>query len=383
MQQHLALSINQAGGWLPFDRFMHEALYAANLGYYTAQLPKLGMGPADGSDFVTAPELSPFFGRSLACQVAQVLQATATDTVYEFGAGTGRLAQHIISSLQASHPGLLRRYVIVDISTHLRGVQQAQLAAWGDCVQWAQALPATLAGVVLGNEVLDAMPVKLLQRTSGLWHERGVALQNPEFLGMKNGFEAAKPAWTATKNVVSNSPFCWQDRPSDLRPPLDIAGRHDYLTEIHPQAEGFIATLSERLERGVMFFIDYGFGEREYYHPQRSMGTLMCHQGHLADPDPLIAVGQKDITAHINFTGIALAAQEAGAEVLGYSNQGRFLINCGLLDLLHSANIAQRSQAQKLIYEHEMGELFKVLALGKNCDIDLLGFSSGDRSHTL
>ena len=177
--------------------------------------------------------------------------------------------------------------------------------------------------------------------------------------------------------------FAWQDRPSDLRPPVEIEGQHDYLTEVHPQAEGFIATLSERLVRGAMLFVDYGFAEREYYHAQRSMGTLMCHHGHLADPDPLAAVGCKDITAHINFTGVALAAQNAGAEVLGYTTQGRFLLNCGLLAQLENASLAQRAHAQKLIFEHEMGELFKVIAIGKGCDADLLGFAHGDRSHTL
>ena len=168
-----------------------------------------------------------------------------------------------------------------------------------------------------------------------------------------------------------------------MRPPLEIDGKHDYLTEIHPQAEGFITTLAERLQRGAMLWIDYGFGEAEYYHPQRYMGTLMCHQGHQSDPDPLAAVGRKDITTHINFTGIALAAQNAGAEVLGYTTQGRFLLNCGLLAQLEHASLAQRAHAQKLIFEHEMGELFKVIAIGKGCTVDLLGFSSGERSHTL
>jgi SAM-dependent MidA family methyltransferase len=383
MQAHLAHIIHAAGGWIGFERFMHEALYAPGLGYYAANLPKLGLSSKDGSDFVTAPELSPFFGRSLARQVAQVLQATQTDTVYEFGAGTGKLAEHIISSLQSEYPGLLRHYVVVDISSHLRSVQQTRLAAFGDLVQWASELPPTLNGVLLGNEVLDAMPVQLLQRTGGIWHERGVALHENAFLSMRNGFQAAKPAWAAPKNEVASGLFCWQDRPSAAQPPYVVAGEHDYLTEIHPQAEGFIATLAERLQRGAMFFIDYGFAEAEYYHPQRSMGTLMCHHGHLADPDPLAALGQKDITAHINFTGIALAAQNAGADVLGFATQGRFLINCGLLDLLQNASLAQRSYAQKLIAEHEMGELFKVIAIGKGCSADLLGFAHGDRTHTL
>ena len=389
MQTHLASIIQHAGGWLPFDRFMHEALYAPSLGYYAANLPKLGISRQDGSDFVTAPELSPHFGRALAAQVAQLLQATQSDTVYEFGAGRGKLAQHIITALQADYPGLLARYVIVDISAHLRDVQQEALAHLGDLVQWATALPEQMTGVILGNEVLDAMPVKLLQRQNGRWHERGVVLS------AENGFEAEKSARAAIENEVirhglprheaprNDGFFAWQDRPSELRPPVEIEGQHDYLTEVHPQAEGFIATLSERLVRGAMLFVDYGFAEREYYHAQRSMGTLMCHHGHLADPDPLAAVGCKDITAHINFTGVALAAQNAGAEVLGYTTQGRFLLNCGLLTQLENASLAQRAHAQKLIFEHEMGELFKVIAIGKGCDADLLGFAHGDRSHTL
>jgi SAM-dependent MidA family methyltransferase len=431
MEAHLAHTIQAAGGWIGFERFMHEALYAPGLGYYAASLPKLGLSRQDGSDFVTAPELSPFFGTCLAAQIAQLLQATQTDTVVEFGAGTGKLAEQIISSLQNAHPGLLRHYVIVDVSGHLRGVQQTRLAAFGDVLQWAAELPDVLNGVLLGNEVLDAMPVKLLQRQNGAWNERGVSLDENLFLGMGDGaqanlgqpfprhsresgnlpytiknqtqlssFDAVKHDHTQQNSAKSymdsrfrgndggrrqpHQPlFVWQDRPSNWQPPCVVEGQHDYLTEIHPQAEAFISSLAERLQRGAMLFIDYGFGEREYYHPQRYMGTLMCHQGHLADPDPLAAVGQKDITAHINFTGIALAAQHAGLDVLGYSTQGRFLINCGLLDLLQSASLPQRVQAQKLIYEHEMGELFKVIAIGKPCEVDLLGFADGDRMHTL
>jgi SAM-dependent MidA family methyltransferase len=396
MQAHLARTIQASGGWISFERFMHEALYAPGLGYYAASLPKLGLSDKDGSDFVTAPELSPFFGAALAAQVAQILQATQTDTVYEFGAGTGKLAAHIIGSLQAQQPSLLKRYVIVDVSSHLRGVQQERLARFGDLLQWADALPPHMAGVLLGNEVLDAMPVKLLQRKGGVWHERGVGLRDAAF--SRHSRESGNPSHAiqcghaaenhAGQNMDSrfrgnDGVFIWQDRPSDLQPPYAVQGEHDYLTEIHPQAEAFISTLAEGLQRGAMLWIDYGFAEAEYYHAQRYMGTLMCHQGHMADPDPLAAVGLKDITAHINFTGIALAAQNAGADVLGYTTQGRFLINCGLLDLLQGAGVAERSYAQKLIVEHEMGELFKVLALGKNCDADLLGFASGDRTHSL
>ena len=355
-----------AGGWLGFDAFMARALYAPGLGYYARDSLKFGSLPyrqqdgraVAGSDFVTAPEISPLFGQTLASQLAQALHQTQTNTLWEFGAGSGALAQQLLSSLQAlGQP--LPQYRIVELSATLRARQQARLAAFADQVQWVDALPEQLAGVVLGNELLDAMPVQLLARVNGSWFERGVAAA-PDGAG-----------------------WVWQDRPTALRPPVDIPGEHDYLTEIHPQAEAFIRTLAERLVAGAAFFIDYGFPEHEYYHPQRHMGTVMCHRAHQADPDPLVLVGHKDITAHVNFTGIALAAQDAGLAVLGYSSQARFLINCGIGPRLDAAPLAQRAQAQHLLLEHEMGELFKVIGLCRGEPWDALGFAQGDRTHTL
>jgi SAM-dependent MidA family methyltransferase len=318
--------------------------------------------PQSGSDFVTAPELSPHFGRALARQVAEALQATGTTEVWEFGAGSGALAAQLITSLDAAGT-VLTRYTIVDLSGSLRERQQTRLAAYGDRVRWVQELPAQMTGVVVGNEVLDAMPVKLLARMKGVWHERGVALHAGEFV--------------------------FADRLTELQPALEIEGPQDYLTENHAQAEGFVRTLADRLAAGAIFLIDYGFPEHEYFHPQRSMGTLMCHQGHLADANPLLQVGLKDITAHVNFTGIALAGQDAGLQVLGYTSQGRFLLNCGLLDGMQDAPLEQRVMLQKLINEHEMGELFKVIGFAVNTaqqpytDWQALGFAQGDRSHTL
>ncbi|MDB5964273.1 MAG: class SAM-dependent methyltransferase, partial [Polaromonas sp.] len=179
------------------------------------------------------------------------------------------------------------------------------------------------------------------------------------------------------------------DQATALRPPIDIEGTHDYVTEIHPPAEGFVRTLADRLECGAAFLLDYGFPEHEYYHPQRSMGTLMCHRGHLADADPLQDVGSKDITAHVNFTGIALAGQDAGLQVLGYTSQGRFLLNCGLLEGLDQATLQDRTAVQRLVAEHEMGELFKVIAFAADSSAQpysgwqARGFAQGDRSHTL
>lgn len=358
LQTRIAQEIASSGGWLAFDRFMALALYEPGLGYYANDTAKFGLMPSSGSDFVTAPEMSPVFGQLLAAQVAEALQRTHTREVWEFGAGTGALALQVLDELAALgvRPD---RYTIVDLSGTLRARQQLRLMKYESLVHWADALPDRLEGVVIGNEVLDAMPVQLLVRKAGVWHERGVVLQPDGSLG-------------------------WEDRPTPLRPPMDIEGEHDYLTEIHPQGEAFIRTLGERMARGAAFFIDYGFGESEYFHPQRHMGTLVCHRLHKVDDDPLADVGLKDITAHVNFTGTAVAAQEAGFEVLGYTSQAHFLINCGLGPKLDALAQGPRAMATKLMMEHEMGELFKVIGLAKGVEPwDAMGFVRGDRTHRL
>ena len=358
----IALAMARAGGWLPFDRFMALALYAPGLGYYAHGSVKFGAMPSSGSDFVTAPELSPLFGQALARQLAQALQATGTDELWEFGAGSGALAGQLIDALGER----VRRYTIVDLSGALRARQQERLMHFGDRVQWADELPQQMRGVIVGNEVIDAMPVQLLHWNGAQWFERGVAQGDARR-------------------------FVFADRPTDLRPPLDAAFVPGSTVEIHPQAEAFVRTLAERLTLGAAFFIDYGFPDAEYYLPERHGGTLMCHRAHRADSDPLVDVGDKDITAHVNFSALALAAQDAGFEVLGYTSQARFLYNCGIASLMRDAQ--QRADwpalaaAQKLVSEHEMGELFKVIGL--LCDtrgmppFDAIGFAEGDRSHRL
>jgi len=346
-------ALQRDGGWLPFDRFMALALYAPGLGYYANASRKFGHMPSSGSDFVTAPELTPLFGRSVAAQVAEALEKTGTDEVWEFGAGSGALALQLLDALGDR----VARYRIVDLSGTLRERQQETLAKHAARLEWLSELPESMNGVVVGNEVIDAMPVQLLARSGGQWFERGV--------------------------VAQGDGFACSDRPTGLRPPVEIEGEHDYLTEIHPQAEAFIATLADRLGRGAAFFFDYGFPESEYYHPQRHMGTVMCHRGHQADGDPLSDVGEKDITAHVNFTGIALAGQNAGLQVLGYCNQARFLLNAGILPMMEQASLAERSMAARLIHEHEMGELFKVVGFAAGEPWDAIGFAEGDRSHTL
>ncbi len=349
---------------------MSAALYTPGLGYYSGDHLPFGWMPQDGSDFVTAPELSGLFGKALAVQVRQALQATHTTTVCEFGAGSGALAEQLLQALGDS----VLRYDIVDLSGSLRQRQAQRLARFGDRVRWLDAWPDSLEAVVVANEMLDALPVTLLHWDGQQWHERGVA-------------------WDEGQGA-----FVWQDRSTELRPPVD--GQHAALgqdvtlnwpsrfvpgtvVEIHPQAEAFMRSLAQRLVRGAAFFIDYGFPEREYYHPQRVGGTLMCHRAHRADADPLVDVGLKDITAHVNFTSVALAAQEAGLSVLGYTSQARFLMNCGLVDLMAQASVAERANAAKLVTEHEMGELFKVLGLACGEGFEALGFARGDRSHTL
>ena len=347
-------AIAAAGGWLPFDRFMALALYQPGLGYYANAGRKFGLGPGSGSDFVTAPEMSALFGRALAVQVRQGLQASGSAAVMEFGAGSGALASQLLETLDEA----VQTYDIVDLSGTLRQRQQGRLARFGGRVRWLDRLPEVFDGVIVGNEVLDAMPVQLLHYDGARWHERGVAL--------------------------AQGALAFADRPTALRPPLDSGFVPGSVTEIHPQAEAFIRSVAALLRRGLALFIDYGFPEQEYYLPQRLGGTLMCHQAHRADANPLLAVGDKDITAHVNFTGIALAAQDAGLAVAGYTSQARFLLNCGLLPLLEAASLAERSMAQRLINEQEMGELFKVIALASGLPgIDLLGFAQGDRTHRL
>ncbi len=356
------------GGWWPFDRFMSAALYTPGLGYYSGPHLPFGLMPQGGSDFVTAPELSPVFGQTLAVQVQQALQATETSTVCEFGAGSGALAEQLLQTLGDA----VERYLIVDLSGTLRARQSERLARFGDRVQWLDRLPERLEAVVVANEMLDALPVTLLHWDGVQWWERGVA--------------------------VAGDGFCWSDRATDQRPPVmgeAMTPQHDVqadwaqrfvpgtVLEIHPQAEAFMRSLAQCMVRGAAFFIDYGFPEHEYYHPQRTGGTLMCHRGHRADADPLRDVGLKDITAHVNFTGVALAAQASGLTVLGYTSQARFLMNCGVVDRMGALDEARRGMAARLITEHEMGELFKVLGVAAGAGFEALGFSTGDRSHTL
>lgn len=371
--QHSALltefirrDIDVHGGWISFARYMELALYAPGLGYYTAGAHKLGAA----GDFITAPELSPLFGRTVARQVAEIMSSSAP-YILELGAGSGKLAADMLAELEQLGK-LPDSYAILEVSADLRARQQAllqdRLPHLLGRVHWLDALPETFSGAIIANEVLDALPVHLVHWQDNAITERGVAL------GVHG--------------------FIWQEReisePDLLHAAQQIKVPDDYVSEICLAARGLINSLAQRLEQGAMLFIDYGFGSREYYHPQRSSGTLMCHYRHYAHDDPFFLPGLQDITAHVNFTDIAECGIDAGLELIGYTSQAFFLLNCGITELLQDTSpenlrdyLPLSAQLQKLTSPAEMGELFKVIALGKNMGNPLTGFVRGELIRSL
>jgi len=341
--------IREAGGWLPFARYMELALHAPGEGYYAGGSAKLGAG----GDFATAPEMGPLFARTLARQVAQIL--APGEAILEFGAASGALAGALLDEL----PGT--RYLILETSAELAARQRARL---GERAEWITRLPEGFRGVMLANEVLDAMPVHALA-----WRREGI---------LERGVDE-RLAWEerpAAGDVLAAA------RALQLAPP--------YESEIGLVSRAWMKLVAGRLARGALLVVDYGFPEREYYHPQRTSGTLMCHYRHRAHGDPFFHPGLQDVTAHVDFTALARAAREAGLEVLGYAKQAQFLVNCGITAVLEQYDpedveryAPRASEAHKLLSPAEMGEIFKVLAVGRGAPRALLGFADGERSHTL
>lgn len=377
----LRAQAQQQDGFLPFEAFMNAALYIPNLGYYASTEP---IGSASqGGDFITAPQISSLFGATLAQALAPVFEAGLPVHILECGAGTGKLASDIIARLKQL--GFTHiRYSILELSTRLRAQQQSTLQSFSE-VDWLDALPASFEGVVLGNELLDAMPVQAYELNSSQGkpsvRERGVVWQ---------------PAADAQAEHEGN--WLWASRPIEaskeqallaLLPP-ETAQQAAHQFEHCTQASAWVSSAAEMLKRGIILLIDYGFPQAELYHPQRAGGTLMAHRNHQASSDVLAHVGTADITAHVNFSSAARAGQAAGLNLLGYTSQARFLINAGIAQAFeaasHSANATEQAKLsqglQYLISEAEMGELFKVVALGKQCAMPL-GFDRGDRSHRL
>ncbi len=390
------------GGWIPFSRFMELALYAPGLGYYSAGARKFGAA----GDFVTAPEISPLFGRTLARQIAEVMAQSAPHII-ELGAGSGKLAADVLGELERLDC-LPQSYAILEVSADLRERQQALLrerfSHLVDRVHWLDALPENISGALIANEVLDALPVHLVH-----WRA-ATALPSPASgrgAGGEGRHSTARPLSPTPlpegvrgqvlfeRGVASeNNNFVWQERLIENTALLQAAQQASvpdgYLSEISLATRGLIGSLCERLSKGVLLFIDYGFGTGEYYHAQRSQGTLMCHYRHHAHDDPFFLPGLQDITAHVDFTAVAESAIDSGAHLLGYTTQAYFLINCGITELLQDTApenlrdyLPLSAQLQKLTSPAEMGELFKVIALGKGIEEPLRGFISGDKSRLL
>ena len=369
---HIQQQIEQAGGWIDFAQFMHAALYAPGLGYYSSGAKKFG--PA--GDFVTAPEISPFFGQAFARQIQQALteirKLEINANVLELGAGTGRLARDLLLALEELNQ-LPNTYFILEVSAYLREEQQRTLQselpdAIMKRVVWIDELPESFYGVILANEVLDALPVHIFEQGITSINEVGVGLSNEGFV-----WKAQSVKSQVLLNFVSQ-----------------LGLSEGYVSETCLAATGLIASLAKSLELGTIFLIDYGFSRQEYYHPQRRQGTLMCHYRHHSHSNPFLYLGLQDITVHVDFTRVAEAGVASGLSLVGYINQAHFLINCGIIKLLEDipkddmvSYLPQAAEVQKLLSPAEMGELFKVIAFEKNLDMDFIGFSQGDKSHTL
>jgi SAM-dependent MidA family methyltransferase len=366
LQHRIAAEIAQHDGLIPFARFMELALYAPDLGYYSGGAAKLGK---DG-DFTTAPEISSLFGAALA-RIAAAIIAQSAPRILEFGAGTGKLARDVLTAL-AAQGVRVDSYAIMELSGELRARQQEALKDFPQ-VTWLDDVPASFTGVVLANEVLDAMPVQLVRKDAGQWRELMVTIEEGAFALTPRAPDAALLARIGAQipqadNLVDG-----------------------YLTEVHAVGCGFMATVARMLAagKGAAILIDYGFPAHEYYLDQRIGGTLMCHYRHHAHPEPFYLPGLQDITAHVDFTAMALAAQDAGADVLAYMNQSSFLLAAGIGELIQAFDPAdvkhylpQASALQILVSPAEMGELFKVLVIGHGVELPD-AVMTADRTHRL
>lgn len=360
-------AIEQAGGQISFAQFMNLALYAPGLGYYMAGLHKLG---ATG-DFITAPELSSLFTRCLARQCQQVLELLGSGDILEVGAGSGRMAVDLLETLERCN-SLPERYLILELSADLRQRQQERLQQQVPHllpkVRWLNRLPDRVQGLVLANEVCDAMPVHCFQLADGRIWERYVGYRGEAFV------------W---QNGPISEPHL-QTRLTEIHKRLNQVDRYE--SEVNLAMESWVTEIASRLQKGALLIIDYGFPRHEYYHPERTGGTLMCHYRHRAHPDPLILPGLQDITAHIDFTALAEAGHDGGLKVAGYCSQADFLLACGLTELAVAEfttddqhTLKTSNQIKRLILPSEMGELFKILALTQGIEKSLLGFRLRDR----
>ena len=354
--------IERAGGFIPFARYMEIVLYAPSLGYYVAGARKFGAA----GDFVTGPELSPLYGAAMARQIAAIFSASAPREVVELGAGSGALAASLLHAPDASPS----RYRILEVSPQLRETQRATIAARApamlDRVEWIERLPPSVDGAVIMNEVLDAIAPRLIERRNGQWLERGVALHGGALAWDARALDDARVVALARERFPAEG---------------------DYASEVNPAAEALVTTIGRRIASGALLAVDYGFPRHEYYHPQRTAGTLVGHYRHRVHVDPFLWPGLSDLTSHVDFTAMAEAGARAGLHVGGFATQASFLLGCGILDQLHDVGAPESvdylraaSAVQKLLSPAEMGELFKVLLLTRS-DVRLLALA--DMSHRL
>lgn len=365
--------IKDKGGWIGFDEYMQLALYAPGLGYYVAGLSKFGAA----GDFITAPELGALFGRCLASQTSEVLENLKDGSILEFGAGSGALAASVLNELAATGP-LPAEYLILELSGELRARQRETILLHAPAqinrVKWLDRLPDAFEGVVLANEVLDAIPATVFEQdSSGAVFEMGVTIE---------------------KDATANDVFCWRRQPAGDKLEQSVKAlalcreAEVYRSELQFQASAWINSLAGFVNKGVVLLIDYGFAQAEFYHPDRNAGTLVCHYRHHVHDNPFILPGLQDITTHLDFTAMASSAKHAGFDLMAYTTQGEFLLSAGLLDKI-ATDLAVKEQlmlaheVKKLSMPHEMGELFKVLAFSQNYTRSLSGFSQQNKLHRL
>jgi len=350
---HVRAEIARNGGFISFARYMELVLYAPALGYYVAGARRFGAA----GDFVTGPELTPLYGGALARQVEAILAARSGGEVIELGAGSGALAASLLNEWAARN-ALPRCYRILEVSPALREQQrttiEAASPAGAGCVEWLDRLPSTIEGVVVMNEVLDAIPPRIVARRGSRWFERGVCWRDDALQWDERTLDDARLRALAAARFPVHG---------------------DYVSEINPAAEALVTTITRRIEAGALLAIDYGFPRHEYYHPQRSEGTLVGHYRHRVHADPFLWPGLSDLTAHVDFTAIAEAGERTGMTVAGFATQASFLLGCGILDRLNDVGapdtvdyLRAAAAIQKLISPAEMGDLFKVLLLARGDD---------------
>ncbi len=370
LQQLITQEIQQHRGWIGFDHFMDLALYTPDLGYYSSALKKFG----EQGDFVTAPLLGDLFGRCIARQCAQVIVSIQNASLYEFGAGDGSLAVAVITELDKLG-ALPDCYYIMETSARLRQRQRSSLEDLSPelkgRVKWLENLPDVINGVVVGNELLDAMPCKRFEVNShGQIHELGVCISDARFEWSISSQPLLDVDWLAKRDLGS-----------------------DYQSELPMRAAAWVSTVGEKIDQGIVLLIDYGFPRQEFYHLDRNQGTLMCHYRHYAHTDPFFWPGLQDITTHIDFTSIAEAGAISGLRTLGFCDQANFLLSCGLTDILADSQtggepgtkeiLKLSAEVKKLTMPHEMGELFKVIAMGKENPENLIGFQMRNQARRL